>query len=364
MGLAASQARLLLLTARKSDLEYRAQCITNTEMVLAMQTEQVAREYSNKISNTALFFNVGGMGSEGKALTAKDIDSIFDGAYVLYINGQPWHYSESNKLSTSLKPFNGFDYTNDELKKLLNTGIAEIRDPKTGKSLNVFDNPDLPAALYVPAQHREVDSSLNPNFSINTPINDKEVVYDMDDVKKSSNRDVRISSGVMADYLSEIKNGTFDLFVNGEKIRPDLIRDDLSFGVVEGVSSKKVIDGIFIGQKVDWQKIDEGSVSRKNYSALELIEMINNGVAEIRNAKGEVVSLSGNTSFTESYYTDDDAAAEAEYKRKTASIQVKEKRLQMELNQIEAQQKACDTEIDSVKKVMDKNIERTFKVFS
>lgn len=34
MGLAASQARLLLLTARKSDLEYRAQQITNTEMVL------------------------------------------------------------------------------------------------------------------------------------------------------------------------------------------------------------------------------------------------------------------------------------------------------------------------------------------
>ena len=41
MGLAASQARLLLLTARKSDLEYRAQQITNTEMILAMQTEQM-----------------------------------------------------------------------------------------------------------------------------------------------------------------------------------------------------------------------------------------------------------------------------------------------------------------------------------
>ena len=43
MGLAASQARLLLLTARKSDLEYRAQQITNAEMILAMQTETVAR---------------------------------------------------------------------------------------------------------------------------------------------------------------------------------------------------------------------------------------------------------------------------------------------------------------------------------
>ena len=63
-------------------------------------------------------------------------------------------------------------------------------------------------------------------------------------------------------------------------------------------------------------------------------------------------------------YTDDDARAEAEYNTKTASIQVKEKRLQNDLQQVETQQKACDTEIDSVKKVMEKNIERTFKVFS
>lgn len=47
MGMAASQARLLTLTARKSDLEFRAQQITNSEMILAMQTEVAAKEYSN-----------------------------------------------------------------------------------------------------------------------------------------------------------------------------------------------------------------------------------------------------------------------------------------------------------------------------
>ena len=40
MGLAASQARLLLLTSRKSDLEYRAQQITNSIMILAQQNKQ------------------------------------------------------------------------------------------------------------------------------------------------------------------------------------------------------------------------------------------------------------------------------------------------------------------------------------
>ena len=64
------------------------------------------------------------------------------------------------------------------------------------------------------------------------------------------------------------------------------------------------------------------------------------------------------------YDTSDDAEADAVYRQKTAALQVKEKRLQMELQQIEAQQKACESELDSVKKIMDKNIERTFKVFS
>ena len=50
MGLAASQARALLLVARKSDIEYRMQCLTQRKMVLAMQTEQIARDYSAKIN--------------------------------------------------------------------------------------------------------------------------------------------------------------------------------------------------------------------------------------------------------------------------------------------------------------------------
>ena len=85
---------------------------------------------------------------------------------------------------------------------------------------------------------------------------------------------------------------------------------------------------------------------------------------EIRDADGKAINLSSTNNFVSTYYTDDDKAAEAEYNTKTASIQVKEKRLQNDLNQVQTQQSACDTEIDSVKKIMDKNIERTFKVFS
>ena len=186
---------MLLLTARKSDLEYRAQQITNSLMILAQQTEEVAREYSVKISNQTIVFQGIDRNQTTTNFTAKTISGItaVDGAY------------------------------NVEVR------VPEY-DPVTKE----------PTGKYI------------------------------------------------------WKPWTF-LNQNGQK---------------------------------------------------------------------EKVDLNGNNGFVTTYYTDDDKEAEAEYNTKTASIQVKEKRLQNDLNQVQTQQKACDTEIDSVKKIMDKNIERTFKVFS
>jgi len=49
MGLAASQARLLMLTARKSDLEFQIQIINQRRTVLAYQTGALAQKYANAL---------------------------------------------------------------------------------------------------------------------------------------------------------------------------------------------------------------------------------------------------------------------------------------------------------------------------
>ena len=54
MGLAASQGRMLTLTGRKSDLEYRSQIISNRRIMLAMQTGEVAENYSKALNNRQL----------------------------------------------------------------------------------------------------------------------------------------------------------------------------------------------------------------------------------------------------------------------------------------------------------------------
>ena len=60
-------------------------------------------------------------------------------------------------------------------------------------------------------------------------------------------------------------------------------------------------------------------------------------------------------------YTEDDALATARYEGQTAILQAEDKRLELELKNLETQHKAVSTEIDAVNKVIDKNIEKSFK---
>ena len=64
MGLDASQARLLVLTSRKSDIELRVQNINNRRMAITYQLESVAKKYSDGIANRKLIVNSGGMVDE------------------------------------------------------------------------------------------------------------------------------------------------------------------------------------------------------------------------------------------------------------------------------------------------------------
>lgn len=54
MGLSASQARLLTLTARLSDLELNAQQISNSKIRLAMESSQISEDYANALDKKEL----------------------------------------------------------------------------------------------------------------------------------------------------------------------------------------------------------------------------------------------------------------------------------------------------------------------
>lgn len=252
MGFAASQARLLLLTARKSDLEFRAQQITNAEMMLAMQTEEVARDYSNKLSNQTLKFI--------DPTTSKEVE-----------------LNAANFQATTgmiLQEYGGKDDQGNDI-------------------WNPWKSNGSPLTYYI-----------------------------------GTDKDGKVLTYSEADYNEKVKAGE----INAK----DFTKKEDYSNVTNNLKGPAILAGIQNGS----------------------LRVITGG------ADPQVVDVINGTSFSVAYNTADDQQADADYRNKTAALQVKEKRLQMDLQQVEAQQKACDTEIDSVKKIMDKNIERTFKVFS
>ena len=56
--------------------------------------------------------------------------------------------------------------------------------------------------------------------------------------------------------------------------------------------------------------------------------------------------------------------AVADLNAQTESLQQEDKVLELRLNQIDTEQNALQTELDAVKSILDKNIEKTFNTFS
>ena len=69
MGLAASQARLLTITSRKSDCEYESMALSHQKIALARDMNIVSAEYQDALKQTKLVYDFYGTGDTGTQLT-------------------------------------------------------------------------------------------------------------------------------------------------------------------------------------------------------------------------------------------------------------------------------------------------------
>ncbi|MDD3149441.1 MAG: hypothetical protein PHV68_01280, partial [Candidatus Gastranaerophilales bacterium] len=84
MGLAASQARLLMLTSRQSDLELKGQIINQRRLKLAYEMEQISSDYTEKISDTNLYVQVPSATNLGASEWAQlDASSLASAGYTI-----------------------------------------------------------------------------------------------------------------------------------------------------------------------------------------------------------------------------------------------------------------------------------------
>lgn len=69
MGLAASQARLLTITARKADCEFESMKLSHQKIALSRDMERISDEYQNAMNQTKLVYDYYGTGTSDMALT-------------------------------------------------------------------------------------------------------------------------------------------------------------------------------------------------------------------------------------------------------------------------------------------------------
>ena len=91
MGLSASQARLLNLTARMHDIEYKAQNLEAQKLQMANESTQVYQEYENALNKQKVQFKQ--IGADGSAVYADaSVNTLLEAGYQIKIlAGNTWY---------------------------------------------------------------------------------------------------------------------------------------------------------------------------------------------------------------------------------------------------------------------------------
>lgn len=153
----------------------------------------------------------------------------------------------------------------------------------------------------------------------------------------------------------------------GKQLTYNNIVDDLGFRLTSGTSGRIIVprypDGITDAEK-DQYLVDPDLF---NADALEKNLREGNYVIQMPSTETESgfqdVSIDGAVFLEDTYDTIDLPQAEAEYNLKKERIHGQDKKLELQLKQLDSEHKALETEMESVQKVIQKNVETTFKTF-
>lgn len=420
MGMAASQARLLTITARMHDVEYQAQSIQNAKISLANQEDQVYQDYLAALDSTtftvkdnnnqtvvANFNSLSGINAaratskqryllrddrnriivsseiaQGYEASKSKVNNAYEFALFM-MEGQPENFDAEKyeKVETEI-----FDTKNNENK--LTEKLKSIRDSLAEKILSLYELlPELSDEFDEDVKYEEklskVKNSINDYAQYVLSVYKAKINEDTqndpnytDEVKKNNNAAQKLVEDIealMSSYEYQMyQTYSEDIYTGAGNNAADYENDDFWYYVnmykqIESngdsyvcISEFDGIDGIGdAASDSDWLKnqVQSGRIT------IDISNLDNNGNISF-NSTG-VPSDSALEYTTTS--TIDKAAlakAEAEYEHKMKEIDNKDKKFDMDLNKLETERTALKTEYDSVKKVIEDNIERTFGIFS
>ena len=364
MGMAASQARLLTITARLHDVEYKAQSIQNAKVQLATQSDQVYQEYLEALDATTLTVK----DYEGNLITANFNNlcgkNAVDTKYKYALKNSDNYLIVDNEVKEGYDKFieeGGFDPYQFALY-MLNGDMGNSFDFNSieDDEQEVFENNQNNAseADEKMANIKEkMDKILSDNNASDYNDLSNEAKKEYDELDKAFNYQLYSAYG---DQIYALNTGEdaenfnkedFDYYAN-------IFKQIQQAG---GCVSIDDYDGPTgdASNNSDWLQnmIQCGKIS------LHIVNTDDDGNVTFETTSPSTDSYVGYTT-TSSIDKTALAKAEAEYEHKTKKIEQNDKEYDMDLSKLETERTALTTEYESVKKVISDNIERTFGIFS
>ncbi len=354
MGMSASQARYLGLTARRSNNEFEMQQIAQERITLAMNMDDVAKAYTDKVNNQQLLFVQIDPSSLQQTTTRL--------TYEIITNTNPFEGLNMrivDSLGRIIVP-NAID-TNLLRENALNEYQAAVTNKCFEKTSAAADGTTT-KLLFTGANF------INNYFSNNDYINPSNPILD-----KDGNA---IDIAAFKEQISSMKAPAFyefwtqnhykfqdNSFPNSTDIAERAYTEDDSAAL--STYNKNLADII---EKEKYTYSPDLNCLDADY----LEEKLRSGEWRLQKQNPDVTGPEGKwiptpwssvASISDALDKSDDAQAETEYENKSAFFQREDKRLEMRQKQLDSEHNALQTEIDSVKKVIDKNVESSFKTF-
>lgn len=380
MGMAASQARLLTITARLHDVEYKAQSIQNAKIQLSTQSDQVYNEYLEALNATSLtitdsnknliqanFNNLCGENavqtgnqyalkdSNGRLIVSDDIDAAYHNYMEESGEVDPYMFAMW-MLDTSSNPNEVKEkYSKSESKAASETTYASSKDSELKGILEKASSASGETFECVEDLENYLESNLEPS----------------DTQYKTLKKYAENYRTTEQSYRYKLyQQNAEEIFTGGDSEAVDFDQDRFNYYVSIFNQIQVAGDCVSIA---DYNGPDGDAANNSDW----LKNMIECGKITIDIVKtdkktGEV-SFNGTSPSSDSFvsYTTTTtmdktalAKAEAEYEHKTKQINQKDKKFDNDLSKLDTERTALTTEYESVKKVISDNIERTFGIFS
>ncbi len=370
MGMAASQARFLSLTARKTNVEYEGQQINQQRTTLSNETAG----YYSKLTNLAV--------------PTPPSTTDFTKTTYTFTDG-----TETNVINSLIAQKNGYYILNYTQSTQTNSVVSngnvivarqqsqyEILDENGEPILDENGQPTMGTAIgyYIGATKlRDLGSDPGDDVYLNSldPLNRERTLL-LEQEYLAMLQEKYKESDWLVKYQLNSSTGIYEpVFYSKNQV----INADYSD---KTDASQSVIKSYVYGETIEQREVKNAKArveqdTKGRYMSVIIYETDAEGNIRLDENGNEICTqytLTTSTSTDDNAYNDainqynyDKAMYEKEVREintKIEVIQAQDKDLELRLKQLDTEENAISTEMDAVKKVISKNVEGTFKTFN